>query len=92
MCTTNSYELNDKMRVLRDHGMNKSKRYWHDVVGYNYRLTNLQAAIGVAQVERIDEILKKREEVEDIYRKTLRDIKFWNFSLMIWQNVKRLHG
>ena len=80
MCTTNSYELNDKMRVLRDHGMNKSKRYWHDVVGYNYRLTNLQAAIGVAQVERIDEILKKREEVEDIYRKTLLDIKFLEFQ------------
>jgi perosamine synthetase len=39
-------------RVLRDHGMSKSQRYWHDVVGFNYRLTNLQAAVGVAQCER----------------------------------------
>jgi len=57
----------DKARVLRDHGMTKNKRYWHDVVGYNYRLTNLQAAIGVAQMERIDSILKKKSLIFDTY-------------------------
>ncbi|RYZ75585.1 MAG: aminotransferase class I/II-fold pyridoxal phosphate-dependent enzyme, partial [Proteobacteria bacterium] len=41
--------------VLRDHGMSKKERYWHDVVGFNYRLTNMQAAIGVAQMERVDQ-------------------------------------
>ncbi len=41
--------------VLRDHGMSKTKRYWHEVVGYNYRMTNLQAAIGLAQLERMGE-------------------------------------
>ena len=67
MCVTNSLEYNDKMRVLRDHGMSKTKRYWHDVVGYNYRMTNIQAAIGVAQLERIDVILENREKYELAY-------------------------
>ena len=40
--------------------MNKNKRYWHDYIGYNFRMTNLQAAIGVAQLERIDMFLNQR--------------------------------
>ena len=60
MCTTNNSELNNKMRILRDHGMSATKRYWHDIVGYNYRMTNLQAAIGLAQLERIEDIHKNR--------------------------------
>lgn len=68
MCITNSAELRDKMRVLRDHGMNKNKRYWHDVVGFNYRMTNIQAAMGCAQLERIDSIFNYREQLEQEYR------------------------
>lgn len=74
MCLTNDPELDRKMRVLRDHGMNKKKRYWHDVLGFNYRMTNLQAAIGVAQLERIDDILAKRRQIEDAYRAQLGDL------------------
>jgi len=60
MCLTNSKEIDVKLRQLRDHGMSKEKKYWHDMVGYNYRMTNIQAAIGCAQLERIDEILSWR--------------------------------
>jgi len=49
-----------KAKQLRDHGMKPDKRYWHDFVGYNYRLTNLQAAIGCAQLEQIDDFKEKR--------------------------------
>ena len=76
MCTTNNLELNEKMRVLRDHGMSKTKRYWHDVVGYNYRMTNLQAAIGLAQLERIEDIHKNRRKYENNYKDTLDTKKF----------------
>ncbi len=69
MCITDDKELYEKMRLLRDHGMSKEKKYYHEVVGFNYRMTNLQAAIGTAQVERIDEILQWRTEVENMYRK-----------------------
>jgi len=71
MCTTNNIALNEKMRVLRDHGMSKNRRYWHDIVGYNYRMTNLQAAIGLAQLERIDEIHLNRRKYEDNYKSIL---------------------
>lgn len=80
MCVTNSQEMNEKMRVLRDHGMNRNKKYWHDVVGFNYRMTNLQAAIGVAQLERIGDVLKERADVEKRYRKLLEEFDFIEFQ------------
>ena len=51
----------NKAKILRDHGMNPHRKYWHDYIGYNYRLTNLQASIGVAQLEQIDEILNSKK-------------------------------
>ncbi len=71
MCVTNDPELEARMRVLKDHGMSKTKRYWHDIVGYNYRMTNLQAAIGVAQLERVEEIHKNRKLYEASYKEVL---------------------
>ena len=76
MCTTNNLLLSNKMRILRDHGMSKEKKYWHDVVGFNYRMTNLQAAIGVAQLERIENIHKNRREYELQYREMLSEKNF----------------
>lgn len=75
MCITDSEELNNRMRILRDHGMSKERRYYHEIIGFNYRMTNLQAAIGTAQVERIDSILAWRESLEDQYREVFTDIK-----------------
>lgn len=68
MCVTNDNDLANRMRMLRDHGMNKSKRYWHDEVGFNYRMTNLQAAIGCAQLEKIEAILEERRAIENRYK------------------------
>ena len=75
MCTTNNKDLDNMMRILRDHGMNKEKRYWHDFVGYNFRMTNLQASIGVAQTERIEQILLDRRNIEDLYKKIFGQVK-----------------
>lgn len=74
MCVTNSEKLNETMRILRDHGMNKKRKYYHDVVGFNYRMTNLQAAIGTAQTERIEEILQWHTELEEKYRMILSEV------------------
>ena len=64
----------EKARVLRDHGMSKQKRYWHENVGYNYRLTNLQAAIGVAQMEKAQKIIDKKLAIFRIYNSLLKQV------------------
>ncbi len=75
MITTNDESLYHRMKYLRDHAMSKEKRYWHTEVGFNYRMTNLQAALGVAQFERIDEILAKKTEIFEWYQNLLKGIE-----------------
>ncbi len=58
----------EKARILRDHGMSPGQRYHHEVVGFNYRMTNMQAAVGLAQYERLDEILGKKSRIAERYR------------------------
>ncbi len=67
MCLSNDENLAMRMRILRDHGMSAEKRYWHDEVGYNYRMTNLQAALGVAQLQRMPEFIEKRRDIASWY-------------------------
>jgi perosamine synthetase len=55
--------------ILRDHGMSKTKRYWHDIIGYNYRLTNIQAAIGVAQFEQLGDFVNAKIRIASTYNK-----------------------
>ncbi|MEQ1789547.1 MAG: DegT/DnrJ/EryC1/StrS family aminotransferase [Rickettsiales bacterium] len=52
----------------------QSKEYWHDVIGYNYRMTNLAAAIGVAQMERVNSIIAKKRQIREWYAEELRSI------------------
>ena len=47
------------MKILRDHGMDTKRKYWHNFIGYNFRMTNMQAAIGLGQLERFDKIIEK---------------------------------
>jgi len=74
MCLTNNEELAEKMRILRDHGMNPDKKYWHDVIGFNYRMTNIQAALGVAQLKKIDRSINQKRKIAVTYKKLLQDL------------------
>lgn len=69
---TSSVALRDRMRLFRSHGMS-SRRYWHEVAGHNFRLTNMQAAIGCAQLEQIAKITRERERVYAAYTTLLGD-------------------
>ena len=74
MCLTDSAALAERLAELRDHGMARGRRYWHERVGYNYRMTNPQAAIGVAQLGRIAEIVARNRNLEALYRDHLGEI------------------
>jgi perosamine synthetase len=71
ICLTNEEKLFDRLRVLRDHGMDKYRKYWHNMVGFNYRMTNIQAAVGCGQMEKIDEYLEMRRNIEKYYNERL---------------------
>jgi perosamine synthetase len=75
MITTDNKTLYEKLKYLRDHAMAPQKRYWHTQIGFNYRMTNLQAALGVAQLERIDSLLAKKREIFSWYKEYLKDMK-----------------
>lgn len=72
--TTNDAALNERLRFLRDHAMSKEKRYWHTESGYNYRMTNMQAALGCAQMERVEELLSRKKEIFGHYQSGLMDV------------------
>jgi perosamine synthetase len=64
-------ETHRRAAMLRDHGMSPEQRYWHLEAGFNYRLTNLQAAVGVAQMERVAEVLDRKRQLDARYTQQL---------------------
>ena len=67
---TRNEDLRDRMRLFRSHGV-KSRRYWHDVAGHNFRLSNIQAAIGCGQLEQIETIAAERRRLYRDYEQAL---------------------
>jgi perosamine synthetase len=104
MCLTDDPDLHERMRVLRNHGMRTPGVYDHDIVGYNYRMTNLQAAVGCAQLERIGEFIARRKEHDALYRSLFSgfsgitfqpipetvEASFWFFNILTDRNVEEL--
>lgn len=74
MITTDDDALAEKIRQLKNHGADPQRRYWHPVVGYNYRMTNLQAAVGLAQMKGIEAVLARKRKIADLYRQGLKSL------------------
>lgn len=74
MLTTNDDELADKMRFLRSQGMSRERRYWFTEIGYNYRMTNVAAAIGLGQIENVYTHIQARREIANKYNFFLKNI------------------
>jgi perosamine synthetase len=68
LVTCGSADRWKKMKKIRDHGMQPDRRYWHDVVGHNFRMTNLQASIGCAQMQAMTAMIESRKQTFHLYR------------------------
>ena len=71
MVVTGDDTLHDRMTHFKGQGLAKHREYWHDVIGYNYRMTNICAAIGVAQLEQADSFVAKKRQVAEWYKREL---------------------
>ena len=71
MALTNDTSLYNKMKNLRNLAFNKTRRFSHNEIGYNYRMTNIQAAIGLSQLEKITEHIKIKRQNTFLYNKIL---------------------
>ena len=97
MVVTANREWADRAAFLRDHAMLKAPHYYHPEIGYNYRMTNIQAAIGCAQMEEIGTLLERKRTIAEAYRAGLASIPgltlapeanwawsvFWMYSVLI---------
>jgi perosamine synthetase len=97
MVVTNDQALAERAAFLRDHAMDSRRRYYHPEIGFNYRMTNIQAAIGCAQIEQADAILARRKAIAAAYEVGLAGIPgltrppgepwaenvYWMYSLLV---------
>lgn len=102
MCLTDDESLYEKMKILRDHGTNPRKHYWHDVLGFNFRMTNMQAAVGCAQVKKLDEFIVRKRGLAHRYNSNLAGVEgiatppempwarsvYWMYSILVEKEFK----
>jgi perosamine synthetase len=102
MIVTNNRDLADRSRLLKGQGMDPEHRYWFPIIGYNYRMTNMQAAIGLAQLERIEWFIERRREVARWYDAALKPLpvlkpvesdwaknSYWLYSICVNEKIDR---
>jgi perosamine synthetase len=99
MILTDDATWYERAGMLRDHAMSKTERYYHPEIGFNYRLTNIQAALGLAQIERIDEFIDTKRRNATLYKQQLEGIQgitpapeadwarnvYWMYSILVDQ-------
>ncbi len=101
MVVTSNRRLDARLRLLRDHAMSPRRRYYHAEIGFNYRMTTLQAAIGLAQLDRFPRILERKRRLARWYRRGLAGLPLdlppaapdsenvhWMFSVVLRPEVR----
>ena len=102
MLTTNNEKIFKRAVLLKDLAHSPKKRFFHHHIGFNFRMTNMQAALGFAQLEQVDKYIKKKRWMADLYNKLLKDQKklelpkerdfarsvFWMYAVKV-KGIKR---
>ncbi len=96
MVVTNDETLYDRAYHLKMHGLAKYREYWHDTIGFNYRMTNICAAIGLAQLEKAKEKIAAKRQVAKWYNEALKNLPvkphgeigkvfhtYWMYSILV---------
>lgn len=97
MVTTNNPKIAERIEFLRNHAFDPQQHFWHKFLGYGYKMTSLQAAVGVAQTERFEEMVEKRRKNTKLYTKRLSSVRglilakeqpgtkniFWMYSVLV---------
>lgn len=73
-------EFSERCRSLRNLCFDSHKRFWHEEIGWNYRMTAMQAALGTSQLKRVDELLLRKQEVGNIYREAFKKIEHFQLA------------
>ena len=102
MVVSNDKTLIERARHLKGQGLAAHREYWHDVVGYNYRMTNIEAAIGLAQLERADQLIERKRDLAARYAAALAHLpidihsqasgtihSYWMFSILVERDDQR---
>jgi len=102
MVVTDDDTLYDRSLHFKGQGLAKHREYWHDIIGYNYRMTNICAAIGLAQLEQAASCLKRKREIARMYEEQLTPLglethkesedvthSFWMCSVLVGSPADR---
>ncbi len=102
MVLTNDDRLYERAAKLKGQGLAQNREYWHDIIGYNFRMTNIEAAIGVAQLERVDYLIAKKRDIAGWYKTSLAKLPivmlsegqntfntYWMISILLKNNETR---
>jgi len=102
MVVTNDLSLYEKVVHLKGQGLAKDREYYHDIIGYNYRMTNICAAIGTAQLERANELIEKKILIAKWYKQKLKSLpitfhsqvgnvkhSYWMVSILVKDSEER---
>jgi len=91
MIVTNDKKIAEKCKSLRNICFNNERRFLHYDLGWNYRFTNLQSALGLAQLEQLNKFVIKKRKIGEIYNKNLSKIKFFDTQLKKIKYAKNIY-
>lgn len=96
MVLTNDETLYARALHLKGQGLAQYRQYWHDIIGYNYRMTNISAAIGLAQLENVEDFISRKRQIAQWYTELLKDVPveihkemkdcihtYWMYSILV---------